>query len=115
MNPGRATTRHFITCLLLSAVLILGIVQWSFLPVLIDSPSFSGGASIEVSPGHSSKFAAPFKYLSGTIDYLQTCLTPASLRVQIPPFSFPRRLEEPSLKRDDQVFSYHSLRSPPSA
>jgi hypothetical protein len=35
--------------------------------------------------------------------------------VQIPPFSFSRRLDEPSLKRDDQVFSYRSLRSPPSA
>lgn len=81
MNPGRATTRQFATCLALSAVLILGIVQWSFLPVLIQGISLPSRVSIEVSPGHSSKFAAPFKCLSGTIDYLQSCLKPASLGV----------------------------------
>jgi hypothetical protein len=115
MNPGRSTTRQFATCLALSAVLILGIVQWSFLPVLIDSPSFSGGASIEVSPGHSSKFAAPFKCLSGTIDYLQACLNSASRGLPLPRVSFSRHSDEPSFKHDDQVFPHRRLRSPPSA
>jgi hypothetical protein len=115
MNSGRATTRHFATCLALSAVLILGIVQWSFLPVLIQSPTFSGRVSIEVSPGHSSKFAAPFKCLSGTIDSLQTCLKPASLGIPLPSVSFSRHSDEPFFRHDDQVFSYRSLRSPPTA
>src|ERR1700692_4575018 len=115
MNPGRATTRRLATCLLLSAVLILGIVQWSFLPVLIQSPSFSGRVSIEVSPGHSSKFAAPFKCLSETIDYLQTCLKPASLGIPLPRVSFSRYSDEPSFRHDDQVFPHRQLRSPPSA
>jgi hypothetical protein len=115
MNSGRATTRHFATCLALSAVLILGIVQWSFLPVLIQSPTFSGRVSIEVSPGHSSKFAAPFKCLSGTIDSLQTCLKPASLGIPLPSVSFSRHSDESFFRHDDQVFSYRSLRSPPTA
>jgi|SRR5579872_3803385 len=115
MNPGHATTRRFATCLLLSAVLILGIVQWSFLPVLIQSASFSSRASVEVSPGHSSKFAAPFKYLSGTIDYLQTCLPSARLGAPIPAVSFSRHSDEPFFRHDDQVFSHRCLRSPPSA
>ena len=115
MNPGRATIRRLATCLALSAVLILGIVQWSFLPVLIESPSFSGGASVEVSPGHSSKFAAPFKYLSGTIDSLQACLTSAGLGAPIPPLSFSRYSDEPCFRHDDQASPHRCLRSPPSA
>jgi hypothetical protein len=115
MNSGRATTRQFATCLALSAVLILGIVQWSFLPVLIQSPSFSGRTSIEVSPGHSSKFAAPFKCLSGTIDYLQTCLKSASLGVPLPSVSFARHSDEPFFGHNDQVVPHRCLRSPPSA
>jgi hypothetical protein len=115
MNSGRTTTRQFATCLALSAVLILGIVQWSFLPVLIQSPASSGRVSIEVSPGHSSKFAAPFKCLSGSIDYLQTCLKAASFGVPLPRVSFSRHSDEPSFKHDDQVFPHRRLRSPPSA
>jgi hypothetical protein len=115
MNPGRATTRQFATCLALSAVLILGIVQWSFLPVLIQGISLPSRVSIEVSPGHSSKFAAPFKCLSGTIDYLQSGLKPASLGVSPPPVSFSRQSGEPSFRHDDQVFPHRRLRSPPSA
>jgi len=103
MNPGRSTTRQRATCLVQSAVLILGIVQWSFLPVLMQGISLPSRVSIEVSAGHSSKFAAPFKYLSGTIDYLQSCLKPASLGVSLPPVSFSRRSGEPFFSHDDQV------------
>ena len=115
MNPGRTTTRRLAACLALSAVLILGIVQWSFLPVLIQSPSFSGGASVEVSPGHSSKFAAPFKDLSGSIDYLQAFLTPAGLGAPIPPIGFSRYSDDPFLRHDGQASPNRCLRSPPSA
>jgi len=115
MNPGRATNRKFATYLALSAVLILGIVQWSFLPVLIQSPSFSDRASIEVSPGHSSKFAAPFKCLSGTIDCLQIYLKSASLGVPLPRVSFSRHSDELFFGHNDQVFPRRCLRSPPCA
>ena len=77
MNLRRPTNRQFATCLLLSAVLVLGIVQWSFLPVLIQNASFSGQAAVEVSPGHTSKFAASSKFLLG--DFLRPCLKRSSL------------------------------------
>ena len=38
MNPKRTTSRRYVACLLLlSGVLVLGIVQWSFLPILIQN------------------------------------------------------------------------------
>jgi hypothetical protein len=115
MNPGRATTRRLSTCLALSAVLMLGIVQWSFLPVLIQGSSMPSRTSIEISPGHSSKFAAPFKCLSAASDCLQTCLKPASLDVPLPRVLFSRPSGEPSFRHDDQFVSDRRLRSPPSA
>jgi len=113
MNLVPATTRQLVTCLFLSAVLILGIVQWSFLPVLIQSPSFSRQSTVEVSAGHSAKFAAPSKFLLGNV--LQPCLkggTLAALRTALRYFCQP---EEPSFARDDQFFSRRQPRSPPSA
>ena len=112
MNQSRVTTRQLATCLLLSAVLILGIVQWSFLPVLIQDSSFSGRTAVEVSPGHTSKFAAPSKFLLG--NFLQPCLKQANLAALRTAVSFFYQLEEPSFTRDDQFFSHRGLRSPPS-
>src|ERR1700681_4671818 len=113
MNPGRATTRQLATCLLLSAVLILGIVQWSFLPVLIQDSSFSGRTAVDVSPGHSSKFAAPSKFLLG--NFVQPRLKQVTFAVPPPLVSFSRRPEEPIFNQDDQFFIYRQLRSPPSS
>jgi hypothetical protein len=112
MIQSRATTRLLVTCLLLSAVLILGIVQWSFLPVLIQSPSFSGRVSVEVSPGHSSKFAAPSKFLLG--NFIQPCFQQAGLDVPRP-VSFSRQSEEPAFTPSDQFIPHRQPRSPSSA
>jgi hypothetical protein len=115
MDPSRSTTRQFTTCLLLSVVLILGIVQWSFLPVLIQAASLAGRTTLVDSPGHSAKFAAPFKCLIGDFDYPQPCLKHARLALPSPPVSFLHPPEVPSLRQDDQNFSDHQLRSPPFA
>src|SRR6266576_469501 len=114
MNPGRATTPQLVTCLLLSGMLILGIVQWSFLPVLIQDSSFLGRTAVEVSPGHSSKFAASFKSLVGNFGSLQTCLGKSSYAAPRPPVSFFRHPPEPSFRQDDQS-PHRPLRSPSSA
>jgi hypothetical protein len=59
MNPKRFTSPRYVAgLLLLSGVLILGIVQWSFLPILIQNGPVAGTAVLEVPAGHSSKFAA---------------------------------------------------------
>ena len=104
MKPGRATTRLLATCLLLSAVLILGIVQWSFLPVLIQNPSFSGRVAVDVSPGHTSKFAAPSKFLLGNV--LRPCLTQANVAVVQASGCFFYEPEESSFTRDDRFFPH---------
>src|SRR6266436_9035902 len=114
MNPGRATTPQLATCLLISGVLILGMVQWSFLTVLIQDSSFSGRTAVEVSPGHSSKFATTIKSLIGNFGSLQTCLGKSSYAVPRPLVSFFRHPTEPSFRQDDQS-PHRPLRSPPSA
>ena len=113
MNPGPATTRQLGACLFLSAVLILGIVQWSFLPVLIQSPSFSRQSAVDVSPGHSAKFAAPSKFLLG--NFLQPCLRQASLAALRTALSYFCQPAEPFFACDGQFFSRRQLRSPPFA
>jgi hypothetical protein len=113
MNPGRATTRQLATCLLLSAVLILGIVQWSFLPVLIQNPSLSGRIAVDISPGHTSKFAAPSKFLFG--NFLRPFLKQVNVAVIQTPACIFYRPAEPPFARDDQFFPHRQLRSPPFA
>src|SRR5437879_6037272 len=106
MNPGRATTPQLATCLLISGVLILGMVQWSFLPILIQDSSFSGRTAVEVSPGHSSKFAASFKSLIGKFGSPQRCLGKSSYAVPRPPVSFFGHPTEPSSRQHDLFFSH---------
>jgi hypothetical protein len=113
MKSGRATTRLLATCLLLSAVLILGIVQWSFLPVLIQNPSFSGRVAVDVSQGHTSKFAAPSKFLLG--NFLRPCLMQANVAALQNPACVFYQPEESSFTHDDRFFPHRQLRSPPSA
>src|ERR1700704_1708658 len=115
MNPGRAPTPQLVTRLLLSGVLILGILQWSPLPVLIQDSSFLGRTAVEVSPGHSSKVAASFKSLIGNFGSLQTRLGKSSYTVPRPPVSFFRNPPESSFRQDDQLFRHRPLRSPPSS
>jgi len=113
MNPSRATTRQLAACLLLSAVLILGIVQWSFLPVLIQSPAFSGRVAVDVSPGHTSKFAAPSKFLLG--NFPRPCLKQAIVAVVKASACIFYQPEESSFTRDERFFPHRQLRAPPSA
>jgi hypothetical protein len=112
MKPDQAIGRHRACCLILSAVLVMGIVQWSFLPILIQTAPFSGAAVSTVSNSHTSKFAAPFKCLLG--DSLKPCLSGA--RVSVPRLvqAFLHQLEEPASDGNDRFFSYHQLRAPPS-
>jgi hypothetical protein len=113
MNSSPAINRQLACCLILSAVLVLGIVQWSFLPVLIQNASQSNRAVVEVSLSHSSKFAAPFKYLLG--NFHQLCLKQSGLVAPPPAVSLFHLPTELPSRRDDEVLSFRQLRSPPSS
>ena len=78
MIRERTIGRPYAICLLLlSGVLVLGIVQWSFLPLLIQNGPSTGAPLLEFSAGHTSKFAAPYKTLFG--DGLNPCLVQAGI------------------------------------
>jgi hypothetical protein len=113
MKRPIAKNRVLACCLMLTAVLVLGIIQWSFLPLLIQSGPISGHAVLEVSASHTSKFAAPFKALFGD------CLKPRppQSRVAAPRITqiYLHHPEERVSARDDVFFSDRQLRAPPSA
>jgi len=114
MFPQRVTTRPYNLCLLaLSTLLVLGLVQWSFLPILIQNGPVSSSGILEMSVGHSSKFAAPLKCIFG--DSTAPCLVHKRLQIQRFTFRIPSVPE--SLQSGPEVFflSYHPLRAPPSA
>src|SRR5271166_731368 len=114
MNLERPTNRRTIACLvLLSGILILGIVQWSFLPILIQNGPVANSATLEMSAGHSSKFAAPFKCLFG--DPLKPCLVRSRITVPRITRRIPQPAETPLFGMDEFFLSYHPLRAPPSA
>ena len=114
MNMKRSTSRRYLACyLLLSGVLVLGIVQWSFLPILIQNGPVGSAAALEMSAGHSSKFAAPFKCLFG--DGLKPCLVQSRITVRRFVSRIPRPPEAPIAGKDELFISYHPLRAPPSA
>ena len=113
MKPRRATKRQFAAYLILSSVLVLGIAQWSFLPLLVQNAPLSGKASLEVSNGHTSKFAAPFKCFLA--DSLNPCAAKSMVFVHRVTASFIRPLDQPATRRDDHVFSLRQFRAPPSA
>jgi hypothetical protein len=113
MTPQRATTRRYAACLLvLSGVLVLGIIQWSFLPILIQNGPVGSSAILEMSAGHSSKFAAPFKFLFG--DGLNPCLPQSRITVQRVTFRIAHIPEVQISGQDIFFLSYHPLRAPPS-
>jgi hypothetical protein len=111
MNRKPVTARSFATCAFLSAVLILGIVQWSFLPILVQSAPLPGKALLEFSSGHTSKFAAPFKCFVG--DSLRPYLPRAGNSEPGVSPNFFRRNEEPIPNLQDLFFPYRQLRAPP--
>ena len=114
MNPTRPTNRDYLALLLLlSGVLVLGIVQWSVLPILIQNGAVGNSAVLEMSGGHSSKFAAPFKCLFG--DGLKPFVVRS--RISVPAVSS-RMLEPadiPTFWNEPFFLSNYPLRAPPSA
>jgi hypothetical protein len=114
MNPLRTPNRRFAACLLLLAgVLVLGIVQWSFLPILIQNGPSTSATVQDLSGSHSSKFAAPFKYLFG--DGLRLCVVPSAFTLQRVTAAFVPMPDASFSRRDDFSLAQPSLRAPPSA
>jgi hypothetical protein len=113
MISGRATIRPWVLCLFLVGVLSVGIVQWSFLPVLIQCPSFGEARDLDASSYHTSKFAAPYKFLA--IDSLQLYLVQTMVFGPEVAKSFSPRPAEPPYLQSAQFPSQRQLRSPPSS
>ena len=114
MHTKRSISRRRTVCLLLSLiVLCLGIVQWSFLPILIQNGPAANRTVLESSAGHSSKFAAPFKCLFG--DGPRPCLVRARITVQRTASRMIPLPEVPISGQDDFSLSSGPLRAPPSA
>jgi hypothetical protein len=114
MNPKRTPSRRYVACLLLlSFLLVLGIVQWSFLPILIQNGPIASTSILEMSAGHSSKFAAPFKCLFG--DGLRPCLVQSRITVRRTAIRILPAQDASISGHDDFFLSYHPLRAPPSA
>ncbi len=114
MNIKSSKSRRYFACLmLLSVVLVLGIVQWSFLPILIQNGPVGSAAVLEMSAGHSSKFAAPFKCLFG--DGLRPCLVQSRITVRRIATTIPHPPETQLSGKYVYFLSYHPLRAPPSA
>src|ERR1700681_2152585 len=109
MNRNPGTNRRLTCCLILSAVLVLGIVQWSFLPILIQCAPLPVRELLEVSGGHTSKFAAPFKCLIG--DSLKICLLQSRVSVPTIASTFSDRSEEPIPNLKTLFFSFLPLRA----
>ena len=114
MSPKRSPSRRCVACLLLlSGVLVLGIVQWSFLPILIQNGPVGSAAVLEMSAGHSSKFVAPFKCLFG--DGLNPCLVQSRITVRRVASRIVRLPDAPLSGQDDFSLTHRPLRAPPSA
>jgi hypothetical protein len=114
MNPSRPTNRaHLALLLALSGVLALGIVQWSFLPILIQNGPVGRSAVLEMSSGHSSKFAAPFKCIFG--DGLKPSAVQSRVAVPVVSTRIPAPADAPNSGNDTFFLSHHPLRAPPSA
>lgn len=114
MNPKRTPSRQLVVGLiLLSGVLVLGIVQWSFLPLLIQNGPVGRAAVLEVSAEHSAKFAAPFKGLF--CDGLNPCLVHSRITVRRLASRMVRLPDAPVSGQDDFSLTHRPLRAPPSA
>ena len=70
-------------------------------------------AVLEMSAGHSSKFAAPFKCLFG--DGLNPCLAQTRITVRRIVSGVVRLPEAPVSGQDDFFLTHRPLRAPPSA
>ena len=102
MNPGRTSNRRLACHLILAIVLVFGIVQWSFLPILVQSAPAGSGSFLEASNSHTSKFAAPFKCLLGSFD--KSCIGQTGLSAPSIPSTFLHRSNEPAADWRDSFF-----------
>lgn len=113
MKPTPSRSCRYIACLLaLTGVLVLGIVQWSFLPILIQNGPGISTAVLEISASHTSKFAAPFKCLFG--DALNPCVAPSRIIVLRVASRVVRLPDAPLSGQDDFSLTHRPLRAPPS-
>jgi hypothetical protein len=114
MNPERTPSRRYIASVLLfTGILSLGIIQWSFLPILIQDGPSTSVAVLEMSASHTSKFAAPFKCLFG--DGLNPCLVQSRITVRRMASRIVRLPDAPISGQDDIFLTHCSLRAPPTA
>jgi len=114
MNPVHTARRtSAIVLALLSAVLFLGIVQWSFLPILIQNGPVGNAGLLEMTAGHSAKFAAPFKGLFS--EGLNPGLVPTRTTVRRLVSRVVRLPEAPVSGWNDFSLTHRPLRAPPSA
>src|ERR1700752_1237717 len=114
MNSARSISGYRVICLFLaSAVLCLGIIQWSFLPILVQNEPVASRPVLGVSAGHTAKFAAPYKCLFG--DGLRPCLAQSRITVQRLASGLVRLPEAPISGHNEFFLSHSPLRAPPSA
>jgi hypothetical protein len=112
MNPGHAKNRRCTFCLILTIVLFLGLVQWSFLPLLVGNAMPARYTVLSMAEGHPAKFVAPFRCLFA--DSLTSCLPASGVYVPMVSAAFFHRFEERVSSRDARFFFYPQLRAPPS-
>lgn len=114
MNPNLSSSRRCaISLIILSGVLVLGIVQWSFLPLLIQNGQETSTSILELSASHTTKFAAPFNCLF--IDGLNPCLVVSRITVRRIASRVVRLSGTPISSRDDFSLTHRPLRAPPFA
>jgi hypothetical protein len=102
-----------VLCLVLTAVLFLGLVQWSFLPLLVDGRTALSGAVLTVTGGHTAKFAAPFKCPFS--DSSSTCLPEARQITLVLIVNLVQQVQDSPAHRDNIFHSDRLFRAPPSA
>jgi hypothetical protein len=112
MIPGHAKNRRCAFCLILTTVMFLGLVQWSFVPLLADNGMPARNTILSMAEGHPSKFVAPFRCLFA--DSLTSCLPASGVSVPMVTATFFHRFEERASSREARFFSHPQLRAPPS-
>jgi hypothetical protein len=112
MISSRSAIRLRAFYLFLVALLLAGIIQWSFLPVLIQTPSMAGDYLLDSSSWHTSKFAAPYKFFGVDSTQLFAVQT-AVVEFEIAK-GFSLRPAPPPFLQSAQFASERQQRSPPS-
>src|SRR5271163_2928404 len=112
MRSRKIENRRLMPCVFFWAVLVFGLVQWSFLPVLIQTDFPQGSPALEAQSYHTAKFAAPYKYIFG--EATQAFLVTARVVLPRPIEDSVPILESASAIVHEQSVTERQLRSPPS-